>query len=73
MATERGRYRFVVKEGGEGKPCIVAEPAGDTIDTIDQLGGLLGFDLQPGIGLPEAHEIANKLNHWVTSIMLLTR
>jgi hypothetical protein len=73
--TERGHYRFVVKEGAEGQTSIAAEPAGDTIRqfTISEFGGgLLCFDLQSGTDLQEAQEIAKKLNQWIPSISLTT-
>jgi hypothetical protein len=62
--TERGQYRFVVKESAGGKLFIAAEPAGDTIERL----GLLCFDLEPGTSMTEAREIARRLNYLVTSI-----
>jgi hypothetical protein len=64
--TERGQYRFVVKESTGSKLFIAAEPAGDTIERL----GLLSFDLEPGISMRQAQEIARKINYWVTSISL---
>jgi hypothetical protein len=33
--TERGHYRFAAQEGARGEFWIVAEPAGDTIGSLD--------------------------------------
>jgi hypothetical protein len=66
MHTERGQYRFVVKESTGSKLFITAEPAGETIEGL----GMLGFDLEPGISMKQAQEIARRLNYWVTSISL---
>jgi hypothetical protein len=70
MTTERGEYRFIVKEGAEGQPFIAAEPIGETIDAFDQLGAQLAFDLRAGISLEEAREIANKMDRSIRSVAL---
>jgi hypothetical protein len=62
--TERGQYRFIVKESTGTKLFVTAEPAGDTIERL----GLLSFELEPGISKKQADEIVRKLNYWVTSI-----
>jgi hypothetical protein len=70
MPTERGQYRFTVKEGAEGQPFIALEPMGETIDAFDQLGARLALDLRPGISLDEAWEISTRLDRWITSVAL---
>jgi hypothetical protein len=40
---ERGHYRFVAKESARGHLWVAAEPAGDTIKSLDDC--VLGFDL----------------------------
>jgi hypothetical protein len=63
----RDRNKFTVKEGETGsKLSLLAEPAGDIIEGL----GLLSFNLEPGISMSEAKEIARKLNYWVTAISL---
>jgi hypothetical protein len=42
MKTERGNYRFTVKEDGVGTPSIACEPCGGRLPSFP---GLLGFDL----------------------------
>jgi hypothetical protein len=66
--TERGQYRFTVKDGDEGRFFIAAEPAGDVIEKIR--GDLLAFDLQPGAMQEEAQLIAEMLNRHIPSISL---
>ena len=67
MATERGRYRFSVKETARGTFLLAAEPAGDT---IEGLYGLLGFHLEEGTTLEEAMRIADLMNNRITSLTL---
>jgi hypothetical protein len=43
--TERGEFRFTVKESQDGKPWIAFEPAGRKLTSLK---GLLGFDLKDG-------------------------
>jgi hypothetical protein len=50
----RGHYRFKVKEWGDGSPWLAAEPTGDIIPGT----GDLGFDLDPGATLEQAHALA---------------
>jgi hypothetical protein len=66
MATERGHYRFTVKESAKGF-FLAAEPAGDT---LQGLYGLLGFDLEEGTTLEEAMRIADLMNNRITSLTL---
>jgi hypothetical protein len=64
MGTEHGRYKFVVKEGETGsKLSIAAEPVGEVIEKL----GFPSFNLEPGILMSEAAEIARKLNYWITT------
>ena len=58
--TERGEYRFVVKESPSGKPFIVLENAGHKLDIIEP--GVFGFALHEGIPLEEAVAFAFMLN-----------
>jgi hypothetical protein len=67
MTTSTGRYRFTVKETARGTFWLAAEPAGKT---IDGLYGLLGFELEQGTTLDEAHRIANLMNVRITSLTL---
>jgi hypothetical protein len=67
MTTSSGRYRFTVKETGRGTFWLAAEPAGDT---IEGLYGLLGFELEKGTTLEEAHCFAGLMNERITSLTL---
>ncbi len=42
---ERGQYHFTVKEDVRGEFWLAAEPAGDTIKSLDDC--VLGFHLEP--------------------------
>jgi hypothetical protein len=70
MATERGRYRFTVKEGAEGRPFLAAEPIGDVIDAFTQLGAILSLELRPGITLEQSRDFERMINDWVTAVTL---
>ena len=63
--TERGEYRFTVKEYASGAPFIAAEPAGDTLSI-----GQLGFDLTPGTSYDKAREIARYMNDHIEYVTL---
>jgi hypothetical protein len=65
--TERGTYRFTVKETARGTFFLAAEPAGDT---LEGLYGLLGFNLEEGMTLEEALRIADLMNNKITSLTL---
>jgi hypothetical protein len=65
--TERGAYRFSVKETHRGTFFLAAEPAGDV---LKGLYGLLGFHLQEGTTLQEALHLADQMNNKVTSLTL---
>jgi hypothetical protein len=66
--TERGQYRFTVKEGASG-PFIAAELAGMR---LTGLAGLLGFDLLPGTTLEQAHEVAALMNAKISAVTITT-
>ena len=61
--SERGRYKFTVKESAKGTPWIAAEPMGPEPEVLCE--GILGFDLREGATLDEAREIAHFLNDHV--------
>jgi hypothetical protein len=65
--TERGNYRFSVKETAHGTFFLAAEPAGDA---IKGLYGLLGFHLQEGTTFEEALRFADLMNNKITSLTL---
>ena len=63
--TERGEFRFAVKEGADGRPWIAAEPAGTSLVSIP---GQLGFALRPGSTYDDAKTVASLLNRHVAGI-----
>jgi hypothetical protein len=65
--TERGAYRFSVKESARGTFFLAAEPAGDA---LKGLYGLLGFSLEEGTTIEEALRIADLMNSKITSLTL---
>jgi hypothetical protein len=67
MATERGSYRFTVKETDQGTCFLAAEPAGDS---LNGLSGLLGFQLKERTTIDEAQRIADPMNSNITSLTL---
>ena len=66
--TERGYYRFTVKEGTHSHFWIAAEPAGVTIKSLDDC--VLGFDLGPQASHGHAVIVADFLNQNVLAITL---
>jgi hypothetical protein len=68
MPTERGEYRFTVKEGTTDTPFLAAEPAGEILERLK--GGQLAFVLQPGTTLEAADGIAIFLNKHIAAITL---
>jgi hypothetical protein len=58
--TERGQYCFVPKESACGHFWVAAEPARDTIKSLDDC--VLGFDLEPGVSHSRAVAVADFLN-----------
>jgi hypothetical protein len=69
MATMRGHYRFTVKERIDGSPWLAAEPAGDIIPGM----GDLGFDLDHGTTLEQAHALANAMNSRISAVHINAR
>ncbi len=65
---ERGQYRFAVKEAVRGAFWIAAEPAGDTIKSLDDC--VLGFDLGAGATHAHAVAVADYLNRNIAAITL---
>jgi hypothetical protein len=65
--TERGTYRFSVKETARGTFFLAAEPAGES---LKGLYGLLGFHLEDGTTFEEALRIADLMNNKITSLTL---
>jgi hypothetical protein len=63
--TERGEFRFTVKEAGDGRPWIAAEPAGDSLTSLP---GLLGFELRPGSTYEDAKTVASFMNLHIAGI-----
>ena len=57
---ERGQYRFTVKENARGEFWLAAEPAGDTIKSLDDC--VLGFHLEPKATHGHALAVADFLN-----------
>jgi hypothetical protein len=66
--TERGYYRFIVKEGARSHYWIAAEPAGVTIKSLDDC--VLGFDLGPQATHGNAVRVADFLNQNILAITL---
>lgn len=64
--TERGRYRFTVKEGTDGRFFLALEPAGEVIPAFGDT--LLCLDLRDGTSHAHAKQIAGTLNDSVTSL-----
>jgi hypothetical protein len=64
MATFRGQYRFTVKESSNGSPWVAAEPAGETIRDL----GNLGFDLEAGTTMEDARALANLMNARISAV-----
>lgn len=64
--TERGQYRFTVKEGAEGHPMIALEPFGSAIEALGD--AFLSLDLRDRVNLAEAQQIAKALNDQVTGL-----
>ncbi|MDP4026315.1 hypothetical protein Q8W71_27200 [Methylobacterium sp. NEAU 140] len=58
--TERGRYRFAVKEDAEGVPSLALEPIDDGIAAFGD--AYLCIELRPGVSYDHARQIADTLN-----------
>jgi hypothetical protein len=65
--TERGQYRFTVREGDRDRVFLVAEPAGAE---LKGLAAMLGFDLAPGTTIEQAHELAAAMNATIVAVTL---
>jgi hypothetical protein len=63
--TERGYYRFTVKQCARGHFWIAAEPAGKSLDDC-----VLGFDLGPQATHGDAVRVADFLNENILTITL---
>lgn len=59
--TEHARYRFFVKETGNGEPFLVAEPDGPGELKI-LANGFLALHLRPETSYEEAQTLAEALN-----------
>ena len=66
--AERGEYLFTIKENTRGEFWIAAEPAGDTIKSLDDC--VLGFDLGAGATHAHAVAVADYLNRNIAAITL---
>ncbi|HEX9322980.1 MAG TPA: hypothetical protein VF913_12775 [Xanthobacteraceae bacterium] len=66
--TQRGRYRFTIKEGEADRFFIAAEPAGERIAKLGD--DLLCFDLRPGASHEEARVVADFLDRHINTISL---
>ena len=64
--TNRGTYRFTVKEGHNGQPFLALEPAGASLPLLER--GQLSMDLAAGTSLEDARVLANTLNRLLPSI-----
>jgi hypothetical protein len=65
--TERGAYRFSVRETPFGTLMIRPTPIGDD---IKGLYGLLGFHLAEGTTLDEGMRVADLMNNRITALTL---
>jgi hypothetical protein len=66
--TERGYYRFTVKEGARGRFWVAAEPGGYTIRSLDDC--VLGFELERKASHGHAIAVADFLNRNIVAITL---
>ena len=64
--TERGKYRFTVKESANGEPWIMLEPLGETLPLLKN--GFISFDLRAGITLDDAQKLTQELNKEITGV-----
>ena len=67
--TELGHYHFVVRDH-EGGFYLALEPDGGALERL--AGGVLSFDLQPGVSVREAEEIAEQLNAIIAGVAYTT-
>ncbi len=66
--ARRTQYRFTVKENARGEFWLAAEPAGDTIKSLDDC--VLGFHLEPKATHGHALAVADFLNRNILAITL---
>lgn len=66
--TQRSKYKFTVKEYSDGTPWIAMEPLEKAIEFQNE--GLLGLDLQKGMNVERAREIAKYLNENISELSL---
>ena len=66
--TERGKYRFTVKEGKDGTPSLLFEPAGAQLDILKYRQ--LEIELSIGTTVHEARSLASALNVHMTGLAL---
>ena len=65
--TTRSRFRFTVKEHGDGAPWLMLEPLNPRL--LTELGeGFFGFDLKPGVSHDQARKLAALLYESVESM-----
>ncbi|MCJ2124756.1 hypothetical protein [Methylobacterium sp. J-077] len=64
--TERGKYRFTVKEDAEGRPFIALEPLGSAVEAFGD--AFLSLDLRNSVNYAHAQQIAEILNGQVTGL-----
>lgn len=67
-STEKKKYRFTVKEFGDGTPWIMLEPYEGNFTCMGNAS--LGFDLKKGTDLKKASEIAAFLNNHIDRVSL---
>ena len=67
--TFKGQYRFIVEKWSDGSPWLVAEPSGDVIPGM----GDLGFNLEPGTTFEQAHALADAMNRQISAVLIQRR
>ena len=68
--TERGQFKFTVKDGATADVFrLEAEPAGEILESLD--GSSIGFDLRPGTTKEQAEDIAAHMNRRIAAISLI--
>jgi hypothetical protein len=66
--TERGGFRFRVKELADGTPWIMAEPLRNEVLFLKN--AFVGFDLTPGTTLSQAERIAEFMNEHIDTMSM---
>jgi hypothetical protein len=64
--TDRADYKFTVKEYGDGTPWLMLEPMTGDLPVLG--GGHLGLDLESGVTIQDAQEVARFLNERVRAV-----